>query len=499
MKFVALFSAGYIFSAAVWLSVLTVPALNGREPSPESTGGASSSSISRSQSLGGHWQGSLRSSPFVEMRLALVIEEGPVGTWQGLIISLDQGGARVPLTALSEEGGAVHLAVESLGGTFDGRLSADGSQIAGEWKQGGGAVSLAFERLAEPLDLSRPQDPTKPYPYGEEEVMFANSAAGIRLAGTLTLPKGAGPHPAVVLISGSGPQDRDEGTVGHRPFLVLADHLTRRGIAVLRYDDRGIGRSEGAFPTATHEDFVEDALAAVTWLAAREEIDLKRVGLVGHSEGGIVAPLAAVKSPKGIAFIVLLAGPGVPMDELLMRQTRELHRVAGVDEVMIARSAASQKEMYRILRENPEKVLLEKGLREAIERYIAGTEAARLAPGEREAMIGAQIQAVTTPWFRKLLVYDPRPTLREVKCPVLAINGGMDLQVAARENLAGIRGALAEGGNRDVTAIELPGLNHLFQICGTGAISEYGRIEETFNPVALYAVSDWLRRQTSLD
>ncbi len=449
------------------------------------------------QGLAGDWQASLKPSPVVELRLVLEITNTPAGQPAGVIVSVDQGGTRIPVTALKEKDGVVRLETSRVGGTFDGKLSADGSEIAGEWRQGGGKAPLIFKRLDKAPNFSRPQDPKRPYPYDEEEVAFENPAANLKLAGTLTKPRGAGPHPAVVLISGSGPQDRDEAIMGHRPFLVLADHLTRQGIAVLRYDDRGVGKSTGIFATATHHDFVTDALAAVAWLKTRKDIDPKRLGLVGHSEGGIVAPLAAVKQPADIAFIVLLAGVGVPVDELLVRQGQDIARVMGADAETLRKSAESQRAVFALLKQGHDRPVMEQKLRELFQQQMAEvTDEQRQALGYTDTMIEGQLQTVLTPWFRELLAYDPRPALREVKCPVLAINGEKDLQVAAQDNLSAIREALHAGGNTRVTTREFPGLNHLFQTCTTGAVAEYGQIEETFNPVALVAVSDWIRQQT---
>ena len=211
------------------------------------------------------------------------------------MVSMDQGNARIPITALTEKAGVVHLEAKSVGGVFDGKLSSDGSEIAGDWKQGGQTTPLVFKRLAKAASVERPQDPKKPYAYSEEEVVVTNAAAGIELAGALTLPRGAGPHPVVVFITGSGPQDRDEAIMGHRPFLVLSDHLTRAGIAVLRCDDRGVGSSTGDFSKATDKDFAGDVLEQIAYLRTRKEMDPKRIGLVGHSEGGIIAPMVAVK------------------------------------------------------------------------------------------------------------------------------------------------------------------------------------------------------------
>jgi uncharacterized protein len=451
------------------------------------------------QGLAGHWQGSLKPSPVIELRLVLEITNVNGGSLGGVMISVDQGNARIPVTTLTEKDGVVHLETRSIGGTFDGRLGADGSEMVGDWKQGGGVLPLVFKRLDKAPSFSRPQEPKAPYPYDEEEVVFENVPANVALAGTLTTPRSAGPHPAVVLISGSGPQDRDEAIMGHRPFLVLADHLTREGIGVLRYDDRGIGKSTGSFGAATHEDFVTDALAAVEWLKTRKEIDPKRIGLVGHSEGGIVAPIAAVKQPNDVSFIVLLAGVAVPMDELLVRQGQDIGRVMGADAETLEKSADVQRATFQLLKEKLDRPVLEKKLRDLFQQQMAGvTDAQREAMGYTDSMLEVQLQTVLTPWFQQLIAYDPRPTLREVKCPVLAINGEKDLQVAAEANLIAIREMLAAGGNTNVTTREFPGLNHLFQSCRTGAISEYGQIEETFNPEALAAVSEWIRRQTGL-
>lgn len=447
--------------------------------------------------LVGHWQGSLKPTPVVELRLALEITNGPGAKPAGLMVSLDQGNSRIPLTALTETAGVVHLEARSVGGTFDGRLSRDGTELAGDWTQGGSKLPLVFKRLAHAPVLARPQEPKPPFPYEEQQVTVENGTAGVKLAGTLTLPRGAGPHPAVVFITGSGPQDRDEAIMGHRPFFVLADHLTRAGIAVLRCDDRGVGGSTGSFAKATPTDFVEDTLAQVAYLRTRKEIDARRIGLLGHSEGGIVAPRVAGKAPD-LAFMVLLAGVGVPTEELLLRQARDLARVMGAGEEVIATNAALQRDIFRVLRTEPDATRAEAALRKLMaDQTAAFTAEQRAAIGLTDAMVETQIMTALSPWFRELLAYDPRPALRAVKCPVLALNGEKDLQVAAKENLAAIRDALTTGGNQKVKTVELPGLNHLFQTCQTGAVAEYGQIEETFNAGAMKLIADWIREVTT--
>ncbi len=442
--------------------------------------------------LAGYWQGSLKPTPVIELRLVLEVTNGPANKLAAVLISVDQGSARIPVTTLEEKEGNVKLQIPRIDGGFDGKLSADGSEISGEWKQGGSTLPLVFKRLKKAPSFSRSQEPKKPYPYQEEEVTIENPSAQVELAGTFTCPREPGPHPAVVLITGSGAQDRDEAIMGHRPFLVLADHLTRHGIAVLRCDDRGFAKSTGNFTKATETDFVSDTLAQVNYLRVRKEVDPKKIGLIGHSEGGTIAPRAAVKSPD-IAFIVLMAGVGVPAEQLLVRQAQDIARVMGAGQAEIDKNTALQRESFALVKQAKDPAELEQKLRALVkERTSELNEDQRKALGLSDALVEQQMQMVRTPWFRDLLAYDPVATLKLVKCPVLAINGEKDLQVAAKENLAAIRDALLAGGNKNVKTVELPGLNHLFQTCQTGAVTEYSQIEETFNPKALNLISDWI-------
>jgi pimeloyl-ACP methyl ester carboxylesterase len=346
---------------------------------------------------------------------------------------------------------------------------------------------------------SRPQEPKPPFPYDEEEVVYNNEKDRVQLAGTLTLPRTKGPFPAVLLITGSGPQDRNESVMGHKPFLVLADHLTRLGIAVLRVDDRGTGKSTGKFIEATSEDFAADALAGVEYLKSRKEIAPRRIGLIGHSEGGLIAPMLAVRSTD-IAFIVMMAGPGLTGEEIITRQTRLISQAGGVSDELIAQNRDVQQRIFAIVKQEKDSVVAEKRIREEIKtfRELAGKIQAGSTEEQQKAVnliavaIESQAKLVVTPWFRFFLTYDPRTALTKVRCPVLAINGEKDLQVPAEENLAAIRQALEAGGNKDYEAINLPNLNHLFQTCRTGAISEYMQIEETISPSALETISKWI-------
>ena len=272
-------------------------------------------SVGDFRDIEGTWMGNLKVPGGLELRIVFNISTNPDGSLKASMDSPDQGVSGIPVESVSYKDGNLNLDVKSIGGSFEGIYKENNKTIEGEWKQAGSAFPLVLNRIEKAPDIHRKQDPIKPYPYTEEEVVYENKEAGIKLAGTLTLPQSGGPFPAVILITGSGPQNRNEEIMGHRPFLVLSDYLTRRGIAVLRVDDRGIGGSTGNFSQATTEDFAGDVLTGIEFLKNRKEIDPSRIGLIGHSEGGLIAPMVAVKSPD-IAFIVLMAAPGVTGEEI---------------------------------------------------------------------------------------------------------------------------------------------------------------------------------------
>ncbi|MBD0255480.1 MAG: alpha/beta hydrolase, partial [Cytophagales bacterium] len=296
-------------------------------------------------------------------------------------------------------------------------------------------------------------------------------------------------------ITGSGPQNRDEELMGHQPFLVMADYLSRRGIAVLRVDDRGVGKSTGDFGAATSRDFADDALAGVNFLKSRQDINPRQIGLVGHSEGGLIAPLVGTRS-KDVAFMVLMAGPGVAGEAIIQRQTELIMKANGMAPEGIQSALDLQARMFDILRQETDAARAEEKMTEAVQQATATmTEAQKQASGLTGEGSRTLARRLNTPWFRFFLTYDPKPTLRQVKVPVLALNGEKDLQVTPKENLAAIAAALKEGGNRQVQTRELPGLNHLFQTAQTGSPTEYAQIEETLAPAALQQVGDWIAGQ----
>ena len=442
-------------------------------------------------SLAGPWQGTLKAGA-VELRVVFRIVAADDGTLKATMDSPDQGAKGIPIDSATREGNKLTLVARRIAGRYDGTLSDDGQRIAGTWQQAGQSFPLDLARLEKEPDLSRPQEPKKPYPYDEQELTFENAADGVTLAGTLTRPKGVPPAAAVILISGSGAQDRDETVLGHRPFLILADYLTRRGIAVLRVDDRGVGGSTGSVTQSTSADLAGDVLAGVEALKQQPGINPRRIGLIGHSEGAMIAALAAARSPD-VAFVVMLAGTGVPGDQIVLHQGELIARAQKAGEARIAAAKVLQRQLFDIIQREPDDAKAVQQIR----AITVESDAYRAAPDEKskeaiESQINAQAKVMLSPWFRFFLTFDPATALREVHCPVLALTGEKDLQAAPKQNLPPIAAALEQAGNRDVTIRELPGLNHLFQHCQTGSPVEYGKIDETFAPEALGQIADWI-------
>jgi pimeloyl-ACP methyl ester carboxylesterase len=445
--------------------------------------------------LEGLWKGKIKVQAAIELRLVLVVKKGQGDKPTAHLASPDQGVDKIPINRIELKSDELTFDVKSIGASYKGKRNAAGTAFEGTFKQSGLSFPLVLTKTEKVSEVIHPQTPKGPFPYRTEEVTYENRAGGIKLAGTLSLPAKASPVPAVLLITGSGAQDRDETLLGHKPFLVLADALTRRGIAVLRVDDRGVGGSTGSTSQSTSQDFALDALAGVEFLAHRKEVDPKRIGLIGHSEGGLIAPIAATRS-KDIAFIVLMAGTGLSGFEILDAQAQLILKASGASKSELAFTHDFHKQLQSILGSEKDPKALAAKLSVALKGMLDKLpEAERKEIADSESLILSSVERVTTPWFRYFLEYDPRPTLRKVQCPVLALNGEKDLQVPCKQNLSEIEKAIKSNGNDHVKIVEFPGLNHLFQPCTTGSPGEYASIETTIAPEVLKTIGDWILSQ----
>ncbi|MFB9386903.1 alpha/beta hydrolase family protein [Pseudonocardia petroleophila] len=433
--------------------------------------------------LTGEWQGRI-DVPGAPLDIGITLSADGAGTMDVAA----QGATDLPLADVRVEGARFTAAVPGLpgGAAFDGTVAEGAAGIAGDYTQAGQTFPFRLERGA-PAPPVRPQEPQPPLPYRAVDISYPSG--DLTLAGTLTLPEGPGPFAAVVLITGSGPQDRDESVAGHRPFLVLADALTRAGYAVLRTDDRGVGGSGGDYSRATYEELTADVLAGAAHLASRPEIDPARIGLLGHSEGGSLAPLVAREAAGKVAFVVLMAGPAVSGEDVLVRQNERLLAQAGSPPAEVETQVAYVRELVALLRAQDYDRAAE------LTRTRIAEQAAALPPAQRPTpeQVDAQAAALVSPVTRALVTYDPAAALGELSVPVLAFYGGKDLQVPAEQSEP--RAVALLSGNTDATVRTLPGLNHLMQPADTGSLAEYARIETTVAPDVLDLVTGWLQER----
>ena len=442
--------------------------------------------------LSGAWSGTLKIQS-IQLRLVMNISITETDSLIVTFDSPDQGAMNLPTSKVKLVNDSLFVSSKAISGKFDGKINEEVSSISGTWKQSGMSFPLTLERLEKRITMNRPQEPKPPFPYRAKEVSFPNADGGFDLAGTLTIPEKDGRYPVAILITGSGPQNRNEELLGHKPFLVLADYLTRMGFAVLRYDDRGVGKSKGEFKTATSFDFATDAEAAVDFLKKRPEIDSTKIGFIGHSEGGLIAPIVA-SSRKDIAFIVLMAGPGLTGEQILLLQTALISRTEGQDEKTIKSTEKLSMDMYSVLKKIADNTKASQKLSILIANFDKKNAKDTSYHPMAKTEINAQIESLTSPWFRCFLTLNPEEYLSKVKCPLLAINGSLDLQVPPKENLAAIEKALIFGGNSTYVIEEFPGMNHLFQTATTGSPSEYSKIEETISPEVLEFIGKWLQK-----
>jgi len=444
--------------------------------------------------IAGTWEGTLEFGG-TKLRLVFHIKKISEDSLTATMDSPDQSAMGIKTSAVRYDGKNLTIEVASIMGTFEGEIKSNDS-IEGVWKQSGFELTLNLKRAGRESIINRPQEPERPFPYREEEVVIENKEQGIKLSGTLTIPRGNPPFPAVILISGSGPEDRDETVFGHKPFLVLSDYLTRRGIAVLRMDDRGVGGSTGSVWESTSEDLATDVIAEFDYLRTRKEIQPDKIGLIGHSEGGLIAPMVAGRV-KDIAFIVLLAGPGIRGNRLILKQIELIGKAEGLSPEKVKENLTLQKSIFEILLEDGDREETKRKVAEILSRsYSKLSDKEKSSAPDSASLIDQNLKKLFNPWFLYFISYDPAPALKKVKCPVLALIGEKDLQVPAEENLKAIEEALTEGGNSDFTVKKVQGVNHLFQRAETGAVSEYSRIEETISPDVLKLVTNWIHEHT---
>ena len=390
-----------------------------------------------------------------------------------------QGAFDVPVDKTVFQDNHLQMTLSAMGASYSGTLK--GEAIEGEFTQHGMAFPLNLARGEKEAPKARPQDPQPPFNYRAEEVTFANKKEGNTLAGTLTIPEGDGPFPAVVLVSGSGQQNRDEELMNHRPFWVIADYLSRRGVAVLRYDDRGMGGSTGEVLNATSMDFSYDAEAAFNFLLNRKEINASQVGILGHSEGGIINFMVAERRPE-VAFLVSLAGPAVNGIEVLKEQQAAILRAQGMTEEMVQFSGNANAQMFDIIEASNSRVEADTLLRQLLKGW-----------GYNEELTEQTVGQMASPWMYYFLKYDPTDAIVKTNCPALLLNGSKDLQVLASQNLPAYKKIIAEHGKTNLTLREMPDLNHLFQHCETGSPTEYVEIEETISPEVLEAIVEFVK------
>lgn len=439
--------------------------------------------------ISGSWSGQLE---FLGTRLSIIFnifyQNGHL--WSTLD-SPDQGAFGIRMDSTWFNGKALKITSGMLMGQYEGIISDSLNSFSGVWEQAGMKFSLTLRQTDAVKKPARPQHPLPPYPYEVKEVSFRNEADGITLCGTFTYPSQKEAFPAVVLISGSGKQNRDEEIMGHKPFLVIADYLTRNGIGVLRFDDRGEGCSEGDFASATSESFSRDVLAAVSFLKAQNNVIKDRIGLIGHSEGGMIAPMVAAVD-HDISFIILLAGPGTNGMEIILDQTELILRSNAVGEEEIKRKIKANREIFEMVLHSKDIPKTQSRIANKIFKQLKQETSGEISDDLLRRQADIQAEMVCSPWFRFFLNYDPAIALSKLKCHVLALNGSLDLQVPADKNLSAIEKILRESGNQTYTIKKFEGLNHLFQHATTGNPAEYVKIEETFAQEVLEYIKDWI-------
>jgi uncharacterized protein len=452
--------------------------------------------FSRGQAITGSWYGTLIAG-VQKLKVVFHIKYDSAHVLQSTFDSPDQHAFGISCSETGIKNDSLEIMIKQINGGYRGKWDGN-NNITGYYFQNGMRFPTDLSRTQDTVAaLVRPQTPKPPFPYNNEDLEYDNTATGIHYSGTLTYPKSGGPFPAAILITGSGQQDRDETLFGHKPFAVIADYLTRRGYAVLRVDDRQIGKSTGDLIKATSMDFAGDVEVSLHELQKRNDINQKKIGLIGHSEGGLIAPMVASENP-GIDFIILLAGPGLKGTELLALQREAVARSDNVNlDVSQATNKLSNDLIQAVLNSRDTSIQMQ----EIWNSYLSWKK--NMDPAVLSSMglsdetnarnfLRAQEQMLNKPWLLYFLQTDPATFLVKLKCKVLALNGSKDIQVVPDPNLAAIDGALKKSQVKIYSIQKLPGLNHLFQHCKTCTVQEYAELEETFAPEVLKIMGEWL-------
>jgi uncharacterized protein len=460
--------------------------------------------FAKSQSITGNWEGTLTVQN-TELPIIFHIKKDSTDKLTATFDSPKQQAYNLPCNDVMITGDSVILVMKMINGKYTGLLSADKKMLTGNWSQGGASFPLIMKKtsdVATAKEIKRPQTPKPPFNYHTEDVSYSNADGSIQFGGTFTRPldKVLKKYPAVLLITGSGRQDRDETIFDHKSFAVIADHLTQQGIAVLRVDDRGVGKTTGSFATSTSADFAKDVEAGIDYLKTLPNVDAANIGLIGHSEGGMIAPMVASKR-KDVKFIVLLAGPGVPIIDLMEKQSVEVMIAGGISKEQSDQYKPLYKSlMTAIMNEQDTAISLKKATeiftewqnktsKEVVQKITNVTDEKTQAN-----FIADFVNGIKSPWFSYFIRFNPAEYLSKTHCAVLALNGEKDLQVDAKQNLAAIKSNLPKTTN--ATIKEMPGLNHLFQHCKACSVQEYAELEETFAPEVLEIMAQWIKTVT---
>lgn len=450
------------------------------------------------ENIAGTWEGKLNAGA-VSLRIIFHIN-GQAGAYTATMDSPDQGAKGIPVGRVSRANDSLLLEVAAIGGKLSGKLASD-TTFNGQWTQGGASLPLDLKKLGvgqSVAELKRPQTPKPPFPYESSDVVYYNKDRSIQYGATVTKPRGAGPFPALLLITGSGQQNRDEEIFGHKPFAIIADYLTRKGYLVLRVDDRGVGQTTGDVKSATTKNFADDAMVGLDYLKTLSDVDKTKIGLLGHSEGGMIAEMVAAQQ-KDIAFVVLLAAPGEPIIDLMTEQSRAVLQSSSMSQQQLESYLALRKSLSSAVSLVESDSAAHAAATTVVNDWLAKTpkDVALASTGiandsSKQDFVNKAVEMLYKPWWQFFFRYQPDVYVRKMNAKVLALNGDKDIQVFSKTNLPALKASLQKSPSKNFEVVELKGLNHLFQHCTKCTVAEYAELEETFAPEALQTIGTWL-------